>query len=108
MKALPVEYLAVRAYLSDLKESVHEEGTVYEIGTFPTHLAIWKVAILEAGVGNVPAGIDAERALATFRPDVALFVGIAGDPKTSTSAMSSARVIAARTKGPQRKLGLFQ
>lgn len=79
--ALPVEYLAVRAHLSDLQEVIHPQGTVYERGQFVADGAQWDVGIVEIGTGNVGAALEAERAIAYFNPDVLLFVGIAGGIK---------------------------
>ena len=78
LTALPVEYLAVRAHLQVLREEVHEQGTIYERGTFG---AEWEVGIVEIGAGNVGAALEAERAIAHFKPDVILFVGVAGGIK---------------------------
>ena len=79
LTALPVEYLAVRAHLQALREEVHAQGTIYERGTFGT--AEWEVGIVEVGAGNVGAALEAERAIAHFKPDVILFVGVAGGLK---------------------------
>jgi nucleoside phosphorylase len=72
LTALPVEYLAVRAHLQALREEVHAQGTIYERGTFGT--AEWEVGIVEVGAGNVGAALEAERAIAHFKPDVILGV----------------------------------
>ena len=77
LTALPVEYLAVRAHLQALREEVHAQGTIYERGTF----GAWEVGIVEIGAGNVGAALEAERAVAHFKPDVILFVGMAGGIK---------------------------
>ena len=78
LTALPVEYLAVRAHLQALREEVHAQGTIYERGTFG---AEWEVGIVEIGAGNVGAAVEAERAIAYFKPEVILFVGVAGGIK---------------------------
>lgn len=80
LTALPIEYAAVRAHLSDLREQTHEQGTVYEEGTFQGEQS-WDVALVEIGAGNVKTAAEAERAMQHFRPRVLLFVGIAGGLK---------------------------
>jgi nucleoside phosphorylase len=77
LTALPVEYQAVRAHLSDVSERTHAKGTVYEVGYFED----WEIHIVETGAGNVTAAIEAERAIATCAPQVLAFVGVAGGVK---------------------------
>jgi nucleoside phosphorylase len=81
LTALPVEYLAVRKFLTDLREVVNPLGTVYEQGVFADDGFDWQVGIAEVGAGNAGAAIEAERAISHFKPDVLLFVGIAGGLK---------------------------
>lgn len=81
LTALPVEYLAVRAHLQNLHEEIHTQGTIYERGRFVTGHAAWDVLLAEVGAGNPGAAAAAERAVAHFVPEVALFVGIAGGVK---------------------------
>lgn len=81
LTALPVEYQAVRAHLSDIREVVHDRGTVYEEGTFASDGTKWRVAIVETGVGNNAAAAATERMIETFHPSVVLFVGVAGGIK---------------------------
>lgn len=81
LTALPVEYLAVRTHLSNLQEEMHPQGTIYERGTFSANGQTWEVGIAEVGAGNAGAAVEAERAIAHFKPDVLLFVGIAGGIK---------------------------
>jgi nucleoside phosphorylase len=78
LTALPVEYLAVRAYLSDLQEEIHAKGTIYERGKFMADGQTWDVGIVEIGAGNSGAALEAERAIAYFNPNIILFVGVAG------------------------------
>jgi nucleoside phosphorylase len=81
LTALPVEYLAVRAYLTDLQERVHPHGTIYEQGKFATDNQVWDVGIVEIGAGNPEAALEAERAINYFNPEIILFVGVAGGIK---------------------------
>src|SRR5258708_8349583 len=80
LTALPVEYEAVRAYLKDTREKVHE-GTIYELGRFQSGDQSWEVAIAEIGMGSAGAASAAERAVAYFKPQLVLFVGVAGGLK---------------------------
>jgi nucleoside phosphorylase len=79
--SLFVEYLAVRSRLTDLWEETHPQGTVYERGRFVGNGQVWDVGIVEIGPGNVGAALEAERAIAHFKPGVVLFVGVAGGLK---------------------------
>lgn len=81
LTALPIEYLAVRTHLTDLQEEMHPQGTIYERGKFLTNGQVWEVGIAEVGAGNAGAAIEAERAIAYFKPDILFFVGIAGGIK---------------------------
>jgi len=81
LTALPVEYLAVCTHLTDLKEEMHPQGTIYERGKFITKGQAWEVGIAEVGAGNAGAAVEAERAIAYFNPDILFFVGIAGGIK---------------------------
>ncbi|NEZ58692.1 5'-methylthioadenosine/S-adenosylhomocysteine nucleosidase [Adonisia turfae] len=81
LTALPVEYLAVREHLTDLEEDTHPQGMIYERGKFVTDTQLWDVGLAQVGAGNTGAAVEAERAIAHFKPDVLLFVGIAGGIK---------------------------
>ncbi len=81
LTALPLEYMAVRAYLEDIREEVHPQGTVYERGAFSSFQQVWDVVIGEIGMGGLNAAFEAERAIHHFEPDVVLFVGVAGGLK---------------------------
>src|SRR4028118_2203750 len=79
--ALRVEYLAVRTHLMDLKEERHPQGKIYERGKFAANATSWEVSIVEVGAGNAGAGVETERAISYFQPDILFFVGIAGGIK---------------------------
>ncbi len=81
LTAIQVEYKAVRAYLTDVREEVHPQGTVYERGKFSSPNQLWEVLIGEIGMGGLKAAAEAERAMSYFNPDVILFVGVAGGLK---------------------------
>jgi nucleoside phosphorylase len=81
LTALPVEYLAVRDRLTDWDEETHPQGTIYERGQFAAEGQVWDVGIVEIRPGNVGAALEAERAIAHFKPAVVLFVGVAGGLK---------------------------
>ena len=114
LTALPVEYSAVRAYLTDLKEEIHARDTIYERGKFVSESQTWDVGIVEIGAGNPMAAVEAERAIAHFNPDVILFVGVAGgikdvaigDVVASTKVYGYESGKAGRTFQPRPEMGL--
>jgi Phosphorylase superfamily len=65
------------SFLTHLQEEVHEQGTIYERGTFVGNGVSWNVGIAEVEGGNAEAGIETERAIRHFEPNVLLSVGIA-------------------------------
>lgn len=81
LTAIRVEYQAVRTHLTNIHEEVHPQGTIYERGTFSSQDRSWDVVIGEIGAGNPGAALEAERAISHFKPQVILFVGVAGGVK---------------------------
>ncbi|MGK4593930.1 phosphorylase family protein [Amycolatopsis sp. w19] len=79
--AIGSEYTAVREHLADPLVEHESKGTLYEVGTFAGRAGIWRVALAEIGIGNTTAGIELERAISAFSPQVVLFVGVAGGRK---------------------------
>lgn len=79
--ALEVEYAAIRAHLDDPVREHAERGTLYEMGTLARTRGSWQVAIAQTGPGSTPAGVQVERAVSVFAPDVVLFLGVAGGRK---------------------------
>ena len=73
--------MAARSFLTGLKTLVHPAGTVYETGHFGAEDARWTVVLAETGTGNPIAAIETSRALDSFRPSVAMFLGVAGGVK---------------------------
>ncbi|MEV4710318.1 5'-methylthioadenosine/S-adenosylhomocysteine nucleosidase [Micromonospora sp. NPDC049374] len=78
MTALDLEYAAVRTFLRDIHELRHPSGTVYERGIFESAELEWQITLAQTGIGNAISAIETARALDCFRPDIAIFVGIAG------------------------------
>src|SRR5215213_4374642 len=79
--ALPVEYLAVLAHLSKVKEVRHDAGTIYEVGEFAGLNGEWQVVVLQTGQGNPRAALEVERAISFFKPSHVFFIGVAGGLK---------------------------
>jgi nucleoside phosphorylase len=82
LTALPLEYRAVRAHLSDIREDTHPQKTIYERGVFKINEDRYcSVALAEIGTGNSSAAAEAERAIQFFSADYIFFVGVAGGIK---------------------------
>src|SRR5260370_16754598 len=81
LTAIPIEYQAVRAHLTNIREELHPQGTIYERGTFSHAGQSWDVVIGEIGAGNPTAALEAERAINYVTPSVILLVGVAGGRK---------------------------
>ncbi|MBS1595549.1 MAG: 5'-methylthioadenosine/S-adenosylhomocysteine nucleosidase [Bacteroidetes bacterium] len=81
LTAIPLEYNAVRGHITDVKEVTHPKGNVYEDGKFKGLYHNWDVGIAEVGAGNNTCALQTERAINFFKPEVVLFVGIAGGIK---------------------------
>jgi nucleoside phosphorylase len=80
LTALEVEHTAVVEHLTQPVGERSERGLWFDVGVFHGRTP-WRVAVAQAGPGNATAGILLERAVTTFAPDVAMFVGIAGGRK---------------------------
>src|SRR5258708_1478664 len=78
LTALPVEYKAVIRRLQHVQEIVHDQGMIYEWGSFNGQHRTWRVAVAEIGMGGLTAAAEAERAIRCFHPRIALFGGVAG------------------------------
>jgi nucleoside phosphorylase len=76
LTAIELEYMAVRAHLDGWALYRHHAGTIFESATLTG--TDWSVVIARTGAGNVGAAIIAERAIAMFKPELVLLVGIAG------------------------------
>jgi nucleoside phosphorylase len=82
LTALSLERVAVRAYVSARGLGrISSSGILYDTGTFQGKTGAWDVAIVEMGMGNVPAAAIAQHVIDHLAPEVLLFVGIAGGLK---------------------------
>ncbi len=81
LAALELEWQAIRAYLQNVEEIVHPQGTIYHRGTFAGNSRIWRIAVAEIGMGGTGAASETERAINYFHPEITFFVGIAGGLK---------------------------
>lgn len=81
LTAQPEVFNEVCTYLTDRREEVHPEDTIYDRGIYKQSSATWQVVVAEVGKGNNSAAMETERAINHFKPDIALFVGLAGGLK---------------------------
>jgi nucleoside phosphorylase len=81
LTALAEEFLEVEKHVPNLHQKQHPDGTIYECGRFTRGDAVWDVAIIETGQGNSSAADETRRAIDFFKPDVVMFVGVAGGRK---------------------------
>ena len=81
LNALAEEFLEVEKHVPNLHQKQHPDGTIYECGRFTRGDAVWDVAIVETGQGNSSAADETRRAIDFFKPDVVMFVGVAGGRK---------------------------
>lgn len=81
LTAIKEEYMAVRDHLNEIVDA-DKNDTAYEAGLFQYNgKEIAKVVIRECGAKNTNAAQETERAIQYFKPDMILFVGIAGSRK---------------------------
>ncbi|MGY0794228.1 ABC-three component system protein [Azospirillum argentinense] len=80
LTALKVETKHVLRHVSNV-ELEQVRTTVFHVGRYLGETGEWRIAVAELGPGNVSTAMAVERATQHFRPDVALFVGIAGGLK---------------------------
>jgi nucleoside phosphorylase len=78
--ALPLETKAVATFLSNQGKRV-VAGYPCVTGELREGSALWKVVLLEAGKGNVNAALRTGMVATELKPDIALFVGVAGGRK---------------------------
>ena len=64
-----------------MHEEEHPKGTVYACGSLVEEAVAWRVAVVAAGMGNPSAALEVERAIAHFKPEIVLLVGVAGGLK---------------------------
>ncbi|HLK00813.1 MAG TPA: CATRA conflict system CASPASE/TPR repeat-associated protein [Streptosporangiaceae bacterium] len=79
--AIPVEYNAIRAHLAEPVRERTVRGTLFEVSALPGIHGSWRVALAQAGQGSTIAGVQLDRAVPAFEPEVALFIGTAGGRK---------------------------
>jgi nucleoside phosphorylase len=79
--AIEVEYEAVKGYLAGPFRQHEERGTLYELGSLPDVRGSWRVAVTQTGPGSTTAGVQLERAIPVFTPEIVLFLGVAGGRK---------------------------
>jgi len=79
--AIPLEYQAVCAHLTNLREEILQLDTLCECGEFFARKRRWEVIVVETGAGTTRAATRTAYIIGHFKPQVVLFVGIAGGIK---------------------------
>jgi hypothetical protein len=79
LTALDVEFEALSEQLLDTTQlPPTASGTCYGLGSVRGPAGNWRVTVAEIGEGNLGAAAECQRAIARVRPQLILFVGIAG------------------------------
>jgi 5'-methylthioadenosine/S-adenosylhomocysteine nucleosidase len=83
LTALALEFRAVRDQLTDVRQTTHPAGTVYDVGRLASasSSAGWEIALVETGAGNISASVETTSAIDHFQPHAVVFVGVAGGLK---------------------------
>lgn len=81
LTAIPVEYEALCKFLPEELETKNYKGSIYQIGKILLNNTNWEICIGKTGAHNPASATETERAIGFFKPDIALFVGIAGGIK---------------------------
>ncbi|WP_083958238.1 5'-methylthioadenosine/S-adenosylhomocysteine nucleosidase family protein [Herbidospora mongoliensis] len=74
LTALDLEYMAVRAHLTNLQPYRHSAGTRFETGRLAGH----RVVLAQVGKGNHTSAVITERVISEFQPHALVFAGVAG------------------------------
>jgi nucleoside phosphorylase len=81
LTAISEEYKAVSAHLDIIERDQHPDKTIYRCGIFSSNECSWVVSIALIGPENDNAAVETKRAIDYFKPNVVLFVGVAGGIK---------------------------
>lgn len=82
LTALNFEHAAVRRRMLDPQVRLHDQGTLFEIGTLRG--TDCQIALALTDKGNHAAAVLAERAINEYQPAAVMFVGVAGALHDST------------------------
>lgn len=81
LTALTLEFKSVSERLMGRTERQTSSHTIYEVGTFGAESTDISVAVGELGPGDISAAAETSIAIAEFKPNLVLFVGVAGGIK---------------------------
>jgi nucleoside phosphorylase len=81
LTALDLELQAVLAHLTDVTSVMGRDGTVFECGIFREAGQEWLAVLVETGAGNHEAQSAVTNAHMAIKPDLQIFVGVAGSRK---------------------------
>src|SRR5690242_5348048 len=78
LTALPIEHQEVCAHVDELNyEDGAPRGTIYQRGSFRARGCNWSIGLVAINTQNLGTGLEVERAINHFKPNIILFVGIA-------------------------------
>lgn len=84
LTAIPIEYKAVRRFLTSHEEIETPDGTIFEKCKYSVDDIDIDTYIGQCGMGNINSALYTERAIKSINPSLVLFVGIAGGIKDVT------------------------
>jgi nucleoside phosphorylase len=78
---LPLEYHAVIKHITGERETIFKDQAAYEVGKFRGKHHAYTIVVREPGMKNVDMALATEKAIRTFKPQIAFLIGVAGGVK---------------------------
>lgn len=85
ISAIPIEISAIEFHVKKFHRDDKPDGSVYRFGFIDGEKCKWKLYIVESQSGQVLAGQEINTCLSNLKPNVILFIGVAGGDPEKTS-----------------------